>query len=149
MAVFDPDGYKHPMNLYDTTAGSYYKSWWGSEWGGVYHVVAFDNLLGVTPDEGNGIPVQYALHQNFPNPFNPSTTIRFDLPAASRVSIVVYDVTGREVTSLVQGEYAAGSYSTTLDASQLASGVYFYRMMAFGGNGAAPFVSTNKLLLLK
>ena len=149
MVVFDPDGYKHPMNSYDTTAGSYYKSWWGSEWGGVYHVVAFDNLLGVTPDEGNGIPVQYALHQNFPNPFNPSTTIRFDLPAASRVSIVVYDVTGREVTSLVQGEYAAGSYSTTLDASQLASGVYFYRMMAFGGNGAAPFVSTNKLLLLK
>ncbi|HSQ77010.1 MAG TPA: T9SS type A sorting domain-containing protein, partial [Bacteroidota bacterium] len=149
LVVFDPDGYQHPMNSYDTTAGSYYKSWWGSEWGGVYGVVAFDNLLGVTPDENGGVPVQFALHQNFPNPFNPSTTIRFDLPAASRVSIVVYDVTGREVASLVQGEYGAGSYSTTLDASQMASGVYFYRMMAFGGNGGAPFVSTNKLLLLK
>jgi hypothetical protein len=149
LVVFDPDGYKHPMNTFDTTAGTYYKSWWGSEWGGVYRVVAFDNLLGVTPDGANGIPVVYALHQNFPNPFNPTTNIRFDLPASSTVSIQVYDVTGRLVATLVQGDYAAGSYSTTLDASRLASGVYFYRMMAFGADGKAPFVSTNKLLLLK
>jgi len=149
MAVFDPDGYQHPMNSYDTTAGSYYKSWWGSEWGGVWRVVTFDDLVGVD-DETGLIPQVYALHQNFPNPFNPSTRIRFDVPAASTVRIAVFDVTGREVASLVQGDYAPGTYTTTFDATRLASGVYFYRMMAFGveGGGAA-FVTTNKLLLLK
>jgi hypothetical protein len=149
MAVFDPDGYQHPMNSYDTTAGSYYKSWWGSEWGGVWRVVTFDDLVGVD-DETGLIPQVYALHQNFPNPFNPSTRIRFDVPAASTVRIAVFDVTGREVASLVQGDYAPGTYTTTFDAGRLASGVYFYRMMAFGveGGGAA-FVTTNKLLLLK
>ncbi|MCC6396254.1 MAG: T9SS type A sorting domain-containing protein, partial [Bacteroidetes bacterium] len=149
MAVFDPDGYQHPMNSYDSTAGSYYKSWWGSEWGGVWRVITFDNLLGVTPDGDGVIPAQYALRQNFPNPFNPATTIRFDLPEASAVSIVVYDVTGREVASLVRGEYAAGTFSTTFDASRLASGVYFCRMTASGESSGMHFVSTNKLLLLK
>ena len=149
MAVFDPDGYQHPMNSYDSTAGSYYKSWWGSEWGGVWRVITFDNLLGVTPDGTGVIPAQYALHQNYPNPFNPTTTIRFDLPEASAVRIVVYDVTGREVASLAHGGYAAGTFSTTLDASRLASGVYFCRMTASSVSSGMHFVSTNKLLLLK
>jgi hypothetical protein len=149
LAVFDPDGYQHPMNSYDTLAGSFYKSWWGSEWGGVYRVVAFDNLVGVPSAEGNVIPTVYALYQNFPNPFNPSTRIRFDLPSAGNVRITVFDLTGREVATVVQGDYAAGRYTTTFDASRLASGVYFYRIVAVGTGGSAPFISTNKLVLIK
>jgi hypothetical protein len=149
LAVFDPDGYQHPMNSWDTLAGSFYKSWWGSEWGGVWRVVSFDNLVGVPSEETGVIPVQYALYQNFPNPFNPATQIRFDLPSASNVRIAVYDVTGREVGVVVQGDFAAGRYTRTFDATRLASGVYFYRILATGADGGAPFIATNKLVLVK
>ena len=149
MAIFDPDGYQHPMNSYDTLAGSYYKSWWGSEWGGVWRVVAFDDLVGVEVAE-NGIPDQYALQQNFPNPFNPSTQIRFALPTASTVRIAVFDVTGREVGVPAMGDYVAGVHTVPFDARHLASGVYFYRMTATGKEGnSASFVATNKLVLVK
>ena len=150
MAIFDPDGYQHPMNSYDTLAGSYYKSWWGSEWGGVWRVIAFDNLVSVAGEGENGIPDAYALHQNFPNPFNPSTQIRFALPTASTVRIAVYDVTGREVGVPALGDFVAGVHTVTFDARRLASGVYFYRMTAVGKDGAsAPFIATNKLVLVK
>jgi hypothetical protein len=102
------------------------------------------------PSEETGvIPVQYALYQNFPNPFNPATQIRFDLPSASNVRIAVYDVTGREVGVVVQGDFAAGRYTRTFDATRLASGVYFYRILATGADGGAPFIATNKLVLVK
>jgi hypothetical protein len=149
LSVFDPDGYQHPMNAYDTLAGSYYKSWWGSEWGGVYRVVSFDNLVVVPSEQKDLIPTVYALYQNFPNPFNPTTQIRFDLPSASNVRITVYDVTGREVGVVAQGDFAAGRYTRTFDATRLASGVYFYRIVAAANGGGAPFISTNKLLLVK
>ena len=76
------------------------------------------------------IPSQIGLDQNYPNPFNPSTRIQFALPEATEVSLDVFDVTGRLVTSLVDGRQAAGSYSVTLDATNWTSGVYFYRLTA-------------------
>ncbi len=85
----------------------------------------------------------YRLEQNYPNPFNPTTVISYQLPVASEVSLKVYDVLGREVMSLVNGRQDAGAYNITLNAANLSSGVYFYRLQA--GN----FVSTKKMMLVK
>ena len=89
------------------------------------------------------IPEAYALRQNFPNPFNPSTEILFDLPEDAMVSLVVYDVLGREVARLVQEELRAGTHRARFDAGNLPSGVYFYRMQA------GDFHSTHRMTLLK
>lgn len=89
------------------------------------------------------LPEVYALRQNFPNPFNPSTEIFFDLPETAMVSLVVYDVLGREVVRLVEGELPAGWHRARFDAGSLPSGVYLYRIQA--GN----FMDTGRMLLLK
>lgn len=93
--------------------------------------------------EQETLPSTFALDQNFPNPFNPSTTIQFSLPTATWVTLRVYDLLGREETTLVNDNFTAGSYSVTWDASNAASGVYFYRLTA----GA--FVQTRRMLLLR
>jgi hypothetical protein len=86
---------------------------------------------------------RFALHQNYPNPFNPTTVIQYQLPAANHVSLVVYDVLGRLVASLVNTDQQPGQHSVPFDASGLAGGTYFYRIKA------GSFVDTKKLLLLK
>jgi len=98
------------------------------------------------------LPKRARLFQNYPNPFNPSTTIRFDLPRASAVSLRVFDLLGREVALLVDGQKQAGSYQIPFDGSGLASGVYFYRLRVDPAEGSGlrtPFIATRKLLLLK
>ena len=70
----------------------------------------------------------FDLLQNYPNPFNPSTTIQFTLPRTSDVKIEIYDLLGNKVKQLVDGRYEAGVHSVTLNASDLAAGVYFYSM---------------------
>ena len=89
------------------------------------------------------VPENYNLLQNYPNPFNPSTTIKYDLPRQSRVKLVVYNVLGREVATLVDGAKKAGSYQVRWNAKGFASGVYFYRLKA------GDYIATKKLLLLK
>jgi hypothetical protein len=76
--------------------------------------------------EAEDLPAEFRLLQNYPNPFNPTTMIKFQLPAASTVRLVVYDVLGREVTLLVNGQKEAGSYSVRFDARHLSGGVYVY-----------------------
>jgi hypothetical protein len=96
-------------------------------------------------------PQKFALFQNYPNPFNPSTVISYQLPVNSQVTLKVYDVLGKEVVTLVNGEMKAGSYTVPFSAiggsasggSTLASGVYIYRLEA------GSFVSTKKLILMK
>jgi hypothetical protein len=88
-------------------------------------------------------PTAYALSQNFPNPFNPSTAIQFDIPSEGNATLKVYDIIGQEVAVLVNDNLSAGRYRTTWDASRVASGVYFYRLQA------KDFVQTRKLLLLR
>ena len=78
------------------------------------------------------VPRDFALEQNYPNPFNPVTTIAYRLPEASRVTLAVFDVMGREVARLLDGVEEAGSRTVRFDASGLASGVYFYRLQAGG-----------------
>lgn len=97
----------------------------------------------VRDDMASGLPAVYSLDQNYPNPFNPSTVISYHLPVASHVTLRVYDMLGREVRTLVNEHQAAGSYSVTLNAVGLSSGVYFYRLQA----GA--FAQTKKLVVLK
>ncbi len=88
-------------------------------------------------------PNSYSISQNYPNPFNPSTNIKFELPIASNVMIVVYDLLGREVATLIDDKMQAGYHQVTFDASLLASGMYIYRITA--GN----YTSTKKMLLIK
>jgi hypothetical protein len=77
-----------------------------------------------------GIPKDYALHQNYPNPFNPVTKIKFDIPKSGDVKMVIYDILGSEVATLVNQRLEAGYYVTDFDASELASGVYLYKLEA-------------------
>ncbi len=76
-----------------------------------------------------GLPAAFDLGQNYPNPFNPVTNIAFSLPAAETVSLKVFDVLGREVSDLIEGPVAAGSYTIRFDVSHLASGAYIYRLV--------------------
>jgi hypothetical protein len=98
---------------------------------------------GLRSSEGEGIPATYALLQNYPNPFNPKTVVSSQLPVASDVKLVIYDLLGREVAVLVNERRAAGSYQDTFDGAGLASGVYYYRLTA------GSFMQVNKMLLVK
>jgi hypothetical protein len=88
-------------------------------------------------------PVDYGISQNFPNPFNPVTTISYSLPIKSQVELVVYNTLGEKVKQLVIGEKEAGSYSVELNATSLASGVYFYRLQA------GSYIETKKMVLMR
>ena len=88
-------------------------------------------------------PEDFILEQNYPNPFNPSTTITYQVPKLSLVSLKVYDVLGKEVESLVNEEKYPGRYTVNFNASNLASGVYIYRLRV------NDYVSSKKMLLLK
>ena len=98
---------------------------------------------------GTGAPTEIALHQNFPNPFNPTTTITYDLPKSAHVTLVVYDMLGREVATLVNGGEEAGFKSVVLDSGSLASGVYFYRLQVQPAGGGKTFIAVKKLSILK
>ncbi len=91
----------------------------------------------------NTLPKEFSLSQNYPNPFNPSTTIRFTVSKAEFVSLKVYNIIGQEITTLVSEQKQPGEYQIQFNASNLASGVYIYRLKA--GN----FTATKKLVLMK
>ncbi len=79
-------------------------------------------------NETESLPNQVSLHQNFPNPFNPTTNIQFELSESSEVTLQVFDITGRRVATLVNGKQPAGQQTLQFDASALASGVYIYKL---------------------
>ncbi|MBD3410575.1 MAG: T9SS type A sorting domain-containing protein, partial [Ignavibacteriales bacterium] len=89
------------------------------------------------------IPEEFALHQNFPNPFNPTTTLRFDLPIDGMVKLEVYDILGQKVETLFDGELEAGVHDLKWNAIDYASGVYIYRIEA------TDFSAVKKMVLMK
>ncbi|MBE2226786.1 MAG: T9SS type A sorting domain-containing protein [Ignavibacteria bacterium] len=109
----------------------------------------FGSNTGSKGNEPINIPLVFRISQNYPNPFNPVTKINYDLPKDSKVKIVIYDILGREVKRLVNSELkTAGSYIIDFNASNYASGVYFYRIEAEEPNGNK-FVDSKKMVLLK
>ena len=106
------------------------------------------NVTLLTLVDVHGLPETFVLHKNYPNPFNPSTTIRFDLPEASDVSLVIYDMMGREVTSLINSQIDAGYHFIQWDGSNnigtfVSAGVYLYTIQA------GKFIAINKMIYLK
>lgn len=89
------------------------------------------------------IPKEFKVYNNYPNPFNPVTTIQYDIPKSALVQLKVFDILGREVATLVNRKQAAGSYSINFDASNLANGIYIYKITADN------YSSTQKMMLLK
>lgn len=105
--------------------------------------VTYTVVTNVSEQTLTGIPTKYNLYQNYPNPFNPSTEIKYDVSKSGDVMMKVYDESGKNIYTLVNGYRNAGSYSVKFDASSLASGVYFYTMET-GGN-----VLSKKMILVK
>ncbi|HMS65011.1 MAG TPA: T9SS type A sorting domain-containing protein [Ignavibacteria bacterium] len=93
-----------------------------------------------------GTPEKFSLNQNYPNPFNPTTKISYAIPFDGKVTLAIYDNTGKEVQSLVNGVQTAGFYSVNFDGSKLSSGVYYYRIEL---SGSSNIIDTRKMLLVK
>jgi len=95
------------------------------------------------------LPKTFALKQNYPNPFNPTTTIIFDIAQSGKASLKIYDLTGKEVLSLIDKNMDAGHYQFGLNASNLSSGMYIYRLTSFSNKGKLLFNQSRKLVLMK
>jgi hypothetical protein len=107
--------------------------------------------LGITGVEDNSLlPKTTALMQSYPNPFNPTTVINFQLSDHSYTNLKIFDIIGREVTTLVSETLPAGTYTRQWNASGMSSGIYFYRLQVYPNVvGAGSFTETKKLVLLK
>lgn len=105
--------------------------------------LADDPLTNIDTENNGSIPDKFKLFHNYPNPFNPTTVIKYSIPVSTIVTIRLYDILGREVKTLVNEYKPSGNYTIQLNAGSLASGVYIYRMLA------GKFVDAKKLLLLK
>jgi hypothetical protein len=116
---------------------------WMDDFSGIQQAwtVGVSIIVGVASN--NNVPAEYSLEQNYPNPFNPATTIKFSLPEAGYVKLAVYDITGKEVSNIIDAELRQGSYEMKWDASAYPSGVYFYRLVSGG------YSETKKMILLK
>jgi hypothetical protein len=107
------------------------------------HMVTVTPLVGIKEQLLEGVPDEYNLSQNYPNPFNPSTTINYSVIEGSYVRLAVYDAAGKEVKLLADGFKQRGNYSVTFTADNMASGIYYYKIMMDG------FSKTHKMVLLK
>ena len=104
--------------------------------------VGYGTITGVETEQ-NTLPENYVLYQNYPNPFNPVSTIKFEMASSGRASLIVYNILGQAVATLVDGFLTRGSYAVQFNGTSLASGVYFYRLHTDG------FTETKKMMLLK
>ena len=109
---------------------------WSNTWIGDRSTLGIDG-------EGGLIPYEFALFNNYPNPFNPVTTIKFSIPEVQQVTLKIYNLMGREVVTLIDQELQPGYHTTKWNAGSMASGVYFYRLNS--GNKSLK----QKMILLK
>jgi hypothetical protein len=150
----------YQASIIDTVSGSYFNTMIpsrnlrklgiqidGKTWTGMVYVKdvgLLNTVVTTTGINGSDIIVKkFKLYDNYPNPFNPSTMITYDVAKESKVEIIVYDVLGREVAALVNETKAAGTYKVEFNASKFTNGVYFFRMTA------GDFVRTQKMVLIK
>ena len=112
---------------------------------GIRMLVEWTEIIGVEDEDyaGSRLPDKYILAQNYPNPFNAQTTIGYQVPKASDVKLEVYNLNGQKVATLVNGIQTAGSHVVTWDASEAASGIYFYKL------SAGDHTSMKRMALLK
>jgi len=110
---------------------------------GTVHLKRLGIVTGIGPMKTAGVPESFSLEQNFPNPFNPGTTISYQIPTQSHVTLKVFDVLGREVAVLVNEVQQAGDNTVEFHAEHIPSGVYFYRLTT------GTFTETKKLVLLR
>ena len=119
-----------------------------------YQVIVNNDIEKLNPKKETGnngnnklIPTTYNLYQNYPNPFNPTTKIAYDIPRDAKVKLVIYDILGREVKTIINNEFrSAGKYITEFNGSYLSSGIYFARILV---NEGKDFIAVKKLVLLK
>ncbi len=97
----------------------------------------------VSIEDVKDVPLQFEVYQNFPNPFNPTTTVKYQIPELSFVSLKVYDVLGNELATLINEEKAVGTYAVEFNAKDIPSGIYFYQLKA------GSFIETKKMVLLR
>lgn len=126
----------HPTTYLIVDDGSY-----GVERPALQWLRNYINTTDVKKD--NSLPTEFKLEQNFPNPFNPSTTISFDLPKRSDVKLVLYDLLGREVMNIISANYDAGVHYVQVNGSNLASGIYLYKLFA------GDYQASKKMILIK
>ncbi len=119
-----------------------YKEWNGTDWENMErYTYTYSPVSGISVIPGRVFT--YNLSENYPNPFNPSTLIQYQLPENGFVSLKIYDITGREIASLVNQDQTSGKYAVSFDAADLASGLYLYQLKVNN------FTSTKKMMLLK
>jgi hypothetical protein len=147
--LFDGDSFDNPADNYGT------RTWWFREHGaaaGPAWAYMDPTVLVTSVRDGKdaSLPREFALLGNYPNPFNPSTTIRYTMPEAGNVTVQVFDVLGRHVTSLALGAQPAGEREVVFDARNLSSGVYLYQVqMVSKANGKTLSTPFEKMMLVK
>ena len=152
IVTYTPKNYLSPQTIFFSFALSSITDTTAAKKLIVNTLFTFFPQLGLTgvEDKNHTIPISYSIEQNFPNPFNPQTTIRINIPSASLVSMKIYDILGREVISLMNEKKEAGVYEIPFNAGNLASGVYLYRMIAVPLiSGKEIFSDSHKMLLIK
>jgi hypothetical protein len=107
------------------------------------HITNFDNTTNASFQNLLQLPEEFLLEQNYPNPFNPETNIKFNLPEEALVKIKIFDISGRQISTLINNRMEAGRYNVIFNGRNFASGVYFYRIEA------GTFVNTNRMVLIK
>jgi len=146
--VFDADKNLWEAQLYDNSSGSSSFEYTFEPGDGKLFKLSGETLVGVS--SVTQLPTEFILEQNYPNPFNPSTTIKYSIPIVETrrgvsplVTLKIYDILGREVTTLVNKEQNPGNYEVKFDASTLSSGLYLYRISTSG------YTTTKKMILLR
>ena len=144
--TFKAPGYLYNIGRFvtlDDSANVYIGSSSSTQYTAGYSVIKYKQISSTDIVKPLGIALDYSLAQNYPNPFNPTTTIIYSLPKSSLVTLEIYDILGRRITTLVNGEKRSGTYKVIWNARNIPSGIYFYKISVGG------YSRTNKMILLK
>ena len=133
---------------YNLTEGNYTK-WNGTTW--INNALSIYSYKQITDIKDEELKINdFSLSNNYPNPFNPTTIIKYTIPERSNVLLKVFDTLGKDVSTLLSDEQPKGNYEIEFNASELTSGIYFYSLQVYPANGGTgEFVETKKMILIK